>query len=1056
MASIAKKSCIASFMIFLIIFLPVYSANVLATSLDVTRISGTAGVGTENLGIREYNDTTKIIVKVQVDGDSDVSAGQLKVKVDSYPNEYNFTSCVNRGPYFECVFEQKNFLSREHVYNIYLYDDSGNYLLGRNVRIITDKSAPKISDMHISPKFSENPSFNISLIIFDEADSGLTGCSGVKSVYIRRDSSTGDLLQSLSYPKFMECLKNETIEYSVSKPGTYVICVEASDFLNHFSADVKCDTFTYRPPATTKNDTSAKTNTSTGNIANTNYSQDNRTGTINPKEAYNLSGNIDVNITDINISGPEDIPETAPENLPPPNPEDAGEQCLNKKKDAEGVAELLENEVIKVLEPIIAIAFAICTIMDSINFIISAIGSIFGFIEGGCCKLAWWPVPCTTNDLWRKIWGAVYGPISGVCCIAKCGWATGDPSCGKVFEGFNKLTKWTKWSKIDPFSNIYVSMATLCIPGVIYNARKLKTIYQTYNCCIDEACKAGLSTEPCEKFLDVSTCMFYEGGLKEAMYQVAMMILSYLIVRLIGDKIIQHTVILNCVIAIYNIAMFPKQIKGIQDAMKWVKRSFDEPTCSDLGFDKYKEPGEEDYPGDNLRYIRDAYNRRIVGGGTTVEHEYYSEENENTGDSYITVINSKGNMIEVPEGKTKVIDGVAYWNDKGTLKRGDSNGKFSKVNTDRETVHTDNPYIQSDSDDQVKEMLKYEKDKQFDKMYSAVFSLLSALADTFGIIPDMKEECEKDWESSRGESDTPSNDMPPPIDIGSINSTNVTYCPETMQSTVIDGELYYYKNSKNITLQNPNNRTMHYTLSGSKTINLEYYNSELPKDDELVIDIIAEPQEEVTIREVNSSLKMYFPSLIQQPMIAVNKTIYNTTSNRTYVQYVPANTTNRTAKFRFSLLRQEKDYVFRNTFLIRKTKGIYYTQNSTNGSLNLSRTSVKNITLNINIRVNPGIKEVSEGYKNTYSYNVRACNRSIYVAAVLRGDGMNGSQVLVKNLTLEKGKVLSVKAKKPFVSTEKISSICILTNDPEFPEVCFDGIEKNVGIDDSTSGYVMH
>ncbi|MBI4151930.1 hypothetical protein HY496_03075 [Candidatus Woesearchaeota archaeon] len=63
-----------------------------------------------------------------------------------------------------------------------------------------------------------------------------------------------------------------------------------------------------------------------------------------------------------------------------------------------------------------------------------------------------------------------------------------------------------------PYENIYVSAASICIPGLIYNVHKAREIQCRQILCYAKDVPAGLATyDSCDKLYDLEMCMFWSG-----------------------------------------------------------------------------------------------------------------------------------------------------------------------------------------------------------------------------------------------------------------------------------------------------------------------------------------------------------------------------------------------------------------------------------------------------------------------------------------------------------------------------------------------------------------
>jgi len=139
----------------------------------------------------------------------------------------------------------------------------------------------------------------------------------------------------------------------------------------------------------------------------------------------------------------------------------------------------------------------------------------------------------------------------------------------------------------DPYENIYVSGFCLCVPGVLFNVKKLETIYKAYDCCIEQACENGISTEPCEKMLAESTCMYWEGSALSMLLKIIMGLITNSIAGAISYLI--KTVAISwlpCIVPLFSLANVPSMLSSLTDDFD--THTLGDMECSDLGFGELK------------------------------------------------------------------------------------------------------------------------------------------------------------------------------------------------------------------------------------------------------------------------------------------------------------------------------------------------------------------------------------------------------------------------------------------------------------------------------------
>lgn len=278
--------------------------------------------------------------------------------------------------------------------------------------------------------------------------------------------------------------------------------------------------------------------------------------------------------------------------------DDVGQQCIEKHQKTAGIADSLDNGVIGTLESVASIMFMICTVASAIDIILSAIANVIGLItnKDACCLVgaATYGSTCKAIGAVYEAWQSVYKYIEPLCCFVNCGWCTGQgcggilgnvPLIGTSSGGYGNYG--AGYFHISPYENIYTATFCMCPVAILFNLRKLKTIYQVYNCCIEQACKNGISTESCEQQLDEATCMYWQGSLMKTVVKI---LISVLIKYLLGQvlKIQIERLIPKCILKLMELANIPGTITSVTTAWDWMSTTFSEPKCEDLGFDKVK------------------------------------------------------------------------------------------------------------------------------------------------------------------------------------------------------------------------------------------------------------------------------------------------------------------------------------------------------------------------------------------------------------------------------------------------------------------------------------
>jgi hypothetical protein len=169
--------------------------------------------------------------------------------------------------------------------------------------------------------------------------------------------------------------------------------------------------------------------------------------------------------------------------------------------------------------------------------------------------------PSQTGSIWSD-WSSVRGWVRNICSFIKCrqcntDWSVtnqlanmnfnwtqvGDPdsyasstslnsrlrqgngsfSRGGLFEGVDLSVS------VDPFRSWAVSIACLCLPGIVHNINKYRQIECMHAKCLIENAKLGQSTDFCDKQDEQRKCVFWLGGLLH-------LIPGYLFFKMISEK----------------------------------------------------------------------------------------------------------------------------------------------------------------------------------------------------------------------------------------------------------------------------------------------------------------------------------------------------------------------------------------------------------------------------------------------------------------------------------------------------------------------------------------
>ncbi|MBU4086340.1 MAG: hypothetical protein KKB21_02065, partial [Nanoarchaeota archaeon] len=272
----------------------------------------------------------------------------------------------------------------------------------------------------------------------------------------------------------------------------------------------------------------------------------------------------------------------------------------------------MDNGIIRVLESVASIMYLICTIMSTIDSILHKVQ-----IFMACClgpAENWANPACLAKNAEVETWeiSNMIPYVKPICCFVNCGWCGGLDGKGASecwgseiasISPVNMIASGISPSKdggisgvgslhLSPFENIYMAVGCMCPVAILFNLRKLATIYEVYDCCIQEACANGLTTEGCEQQLKEATCMYWQGSALKMLAKIIVSLLASWLIEPIVKDLVKTVPGLACVMAVLDLAQIPGEIQGVKAAFDWTKRTFKKPSCKDLGFDKIKKQME--------------------------------------------------------------------------------------------------------------------------------------------------------------------------------------------------------------------------------------------------------------------------------------------------------------------------------------------------------------------------------------------------------------------------------------------------------------------------------
>ncbi len=299
------------------------------------------------------------------------------------------------------------------------------------------------------------------------------------------------------------------------------------------------------------------------------------------------------------LNGDEEDDEPLAVVLVPIENLNAGEACIEKNEKTHFLVDALDNDVIKIAEQIASIMHAIAavwtfvkSVLNTIILVLYALSSIPGLqgLAAKAKKLENFRTGVMENIAASGLMTFILSAVG--CSLYSDLWGT-KGLCEIDFLGAN----------LNPYTNIYMAVGCLCPNAILFNMRKLKTIYQVYNCCVGQACRNGLSTEPCERQLSEATCMYWgKGDLASKIMSVVMGLaikwlmgkaMGFLMKKLVEKFGTESIPIAGTIASTLQLGFF--DYPALQEGLKWMGKTFSEPTCTDLGFDELKEDMKREY-----------------------------------------------------------------------------------------------------------------------------------------------------------------------------------------------------------------------------------------------------------------------------------------------------------------------------------------------------------------------------------------------------------------------------------------------------------------------------
>ena len=237
---------IASFMITLIITIPIYSASVFA-DLNNTKAKGSDGID----GYARVDDYITFETTASISGDT-ITPDQVWIGA-----MFAFDSCTGGISGFECSLRYPasgttTFSPQAIQYTINLCNDTlpcpaGPAVSSFDGAVIVDNKEPVVAILSITPEFTNTGMVNFSYSVIDYAcdDASCSDkCSGISKIEFYKDDFSGSPVATVTNST-ADCLVVGQKEYTTSlSSGTETICAKVFDRFMQNSTELVCDTLT--------------------------------------------------------------------------------------------------------------------------------------------------------------------------------------------------------------------------------------------------------------------------------------------------------------------------------------------------------------------------------------------------------------------------------------------------------------------------------------------------------------------------------------------------------------------------------------------------------------------------------------------------------------------------------------------------------------------------------------------------------------------------------------------------------------------------------------------
>ena len=251
---------------------------------------------------------------------------------------------------------------------------------------------------------------------------------------------------------------------------------------------------------------------------------------------------------------------------------DPVQSCIDKNEKTNALVELMDNDIISTLEKILRVFQIISSVWEAAKGLYNTVILVLyqlGLVEDAAPK-----------ELQRFETDFLSGAGAIMRYLVTCELPDNIPSaCDIDIPGIGNL---------NPFSNVYTAVGCLCLPAILFNMRTLQRIYVEHNCCVEQACNAGVSPESCEIALNERTCKFFgKGALFEGLLGLVVGAISQFLAKKLFEEAFSEKPLFWGTIT--SLARAPFRIQSLIQSFQSLQNTFSEPTCKNLGFEDVKD-----------------------------------------------------------------------------------------------------------------------------------------------------------------------------------------------------------------------------------------------------------------------------------------------------------------------------------------------------------------------------------------------------------------------------------------------------------------------------------